>query len=434
MNRRRLYLPIEVKPREAHAKLFLAAKAAERGWQAVLGREREVRTAAGTGPSGALILGSILAADELRRYRARGHRIAILGEESIVYYGGRDYCERRIHRDGLALSDVLLVVGERNAADLRTYRPESTEKIAITGNPRFDIVMPKLRTYFANEATPMREKFGRFLLVNTNFGPVNHVKQTSAEILASLERRGLVKDANHADFLRAWHDYKRTQLAALKPVLAEIARSKRYDHVVVRPHPTENHETWKAWADPMGIAVHFQGSANSWMLAATDMLHTGCTTAVEGALLDLPMTSFVPIPGHEMLNQADEISAQVATAADFMTLAGQPKAARLAEQKLRVQSIVANTDPPLAADRVLDTLDRLDVPAAPVERSRMSPLASAWHWLHSVTRRKSSYAYRKFDGLEEPELRQAVEVWTHAGVLKQIPQMSRQPDGTWLIF
>lgn len=440
MKRRVLYLPVEVKPRELYGKLFLAAKAAERGWQVQIGRDREVRKAMLHGPHGAMIEVNIPEpkAEELRGYRALGHQIANLCEESIVYYGGHDYCQRKIGRTALGYADILLVVGARNEDDLRRYRPESGDKIIVTGNPRFDTLMPPLRTFFAAEAEPIRKRYGRFLLVNTNFGPVNHAKRSSAEILAGLEKMRLVEDAAHGDMLRRWHAYKRAHLEALKPVLAEITRSRRYDNVVVRPHPTESHETWHRWADPLGIKVHFEGSANVWMLAAEAMLHTGCTTAIEAALLDLPVTSFVPEPGHEMLNQADEISDPVATAADFLAAAErQPQASsgtdpRLAAQRAKVARIVANTNPPMSADRILDALERLDVPEVPALARRDSPLSAAWHAVHALTRARGSYAYRKFDSLTQGEIDEPLRHWVRGGVLQRMPDRRRQADGTWI--
>ena len=57
-----------------------------------------------------------------------------------------------------------------------------------------------------------------------------------------------------------------------------------------------------------------EGDANVWMLAAEAVLHPGCTTGVEGLLLDRPVYSYVPEPGIEFLNQADAVSYNVASA------------------------------------------------------------------------------------------------------------------------
>ncbi len=437
LKRRLLYLPIEVKPREFHGKLLLAAVAAARGWQVQLGRKPEVHAALEKGPHGILIELNLPegTAGKLQRIKALGHWVANMCEESIVYYGGADYCQRKIGPTALSYADLLLVVGTDNERDLRKYRPEASGRIVVTGNPRFDVLMPAPRIVFAAEAEAIRRRYGGFLLVNTNFGPVNHVKTSSAEFLA--QRLKMAKDDAHAAFLQRWHDYKHVQLAALKPLLADIAAARRYDTVVVRPHPTENHDTWRTWADPLGIKVHFEGSANSWMLAAAAMLHTGCTTAVEGALLDLPVTSFVPEPGHEMLNQADEISTQVATAAEFLAAAA-PQAGggtdpRLAAQRAKTRHIVANTEPPLAADRILDALDRLDVPEVASVARRDGLLSAAWHRAHALTRRRASYAYRKFDGLAKDEIMGPLAHWQSSGVIRRMPEMAPQADGTWVL-
>lgn len=445
MKRRVLYVPIEVKVREVYGKILFAGIAAERGWQVYLGRGREVREALKVGPPGLLIENNIpeSRSDEFAAYRARGHRIANLCEESIAYYGGRDYCARKIGSTALTHVDQLLVVGARNEADLRQYRPEAAGKIAVTGNPRFDTLMPDLRGVYAGAAAPIRERFGSFLLVDTNFGPVNHFKASSEELLARITRKGAVLDEDHADMLRRWHAYKRQHMEALKPLLAEVAAAKRFDAIVIRPHPTENHDNWREWAAPHGITVAFEGSANAWMMAAAAILHTGCTTGIEGALLDRPIASFVPIPGHEMLNQADDISQQVGNADDFLTLvdrlnkaSASEMAAILDAQREKVGTIVANTTAPLSVDRILDAIDGFDLPEVPVSSFGNSPtavFAAVRDAVRMRLRPSWSYGYRKFDGFDRAEMEAPMQHWLERGVIPVRPKMTQRIDGTWIV-
>ena len=65
-----------------------------------------------------------------------------------------------------------------------------------------------------------------------------------------------------------------------------MARTGAFDSIVLRPHPSENYETWQAWASDPGVEIQYQGSANVWMLAADMVLHPGCTTGIEALLLD----------------------------------------------------------------------------------------------------------------------------------------------------
>ncbi len=136
MKRRVLYLPIEIKGRELNGKILLASRAAERGWLVLMGQTKAVREALPDGPRGVFMEISIAEhkAKRIAGYKSLGHSIAILCEESIVYFDGRDYCRRKVGSAALANTDIMLVSGARNEQHLRQYRPESADKIVLTGN------------------------------------------------------------------------------------------------------------------------------------------------------------------------------------------------------------------------------------------------------------------------------------------------------------
>ena len=59
---------------------------------------------------------------------------------------------------------------------ISTHRREAAEKLVVTGNPRFDTLMPHVRAVYEADARGIRERYGRFLLVNTNFSSANPYK------------------------------------------------------------------------------------------------------------------------------------------------------------------------------------------------------------------------------------------------------------------
>lgn len=444
--RRVLYLPIETKARELYGKTLLAARAAERGWQVVLGQQEAVREAVAAGPPGVFIEISIpgTKADRLARFRRRGHRIGNICEESIVYYDALDYCRRKVSPESIAQVDVMLVAGAANEADLRKHRPTAAGKIALTGNARFDTLSPMARGIYAPAAARLRERHGRFLLVNTNFMRTNHFKRRPEELIERLRSEKSIVDDAHTEAVRRQYAYKGEQMEKLKPVLAAIAAAKVFDRIVVRPHPSENHDTWRAWAGEHGVDVIYEGSANEWMLASDAFLHTGCTTGIEGVLLDVPVASYQPIPGHDLLNQSDAVSQPFTTADEFLALAetwrGVPREdrrERLAGQRARLVPLLANVEPPMAVDRIVDALDRLDAPeigADKVKQASGNPIARVVQFVRGRFKGAAgAYHQQKFPGLEEDDLVGPLSTWVAAGVLSRMPERTRLPDGTWLL-
>jgi surface carbohydrate biosynthesis protein len=451
MRRRVLYLPIETKARELYGKVLLASKAAERGWQVVFGTQEVIREALRHGPPGVHIEISIPESKKkkLATYRSYGHKLASICEESIVYYDALDYCRRKVGASSIDLMDVMLIAGESNARDLRKHRPNSDGKIVVTGNPRFDTLTPAGRAIFQETAKPFAERFGRFLLVNTNFMRTNHFKLEPDELINRLQSQKAIVDDEHAEMVRRQYVYKGEQMEKLKPVLADIAESKRFDHIVIRPHPSENHDTWREWAKPYGIDVIYEGSANSWILAADSVLHTGCTTGIEGVLLDRPVASFAPIPGHDLLNQADSVSEQVIDADAFLGLVDRWENQRnenqrnenqrtmLEPQRRKLSSLITNVDPPLAVNRIIDTIDKLDVPEAEIgalDKPRGNPFLAFFRRAKAQsTGRLGAYHRQKFPGLRDDEILEPTDLWVRTGILSRRPELRHSPMGAWVL-
>jgi surface carbohydrate biosynthesis protein len=365
-----LYLPIEIKARELHGKSFLAARAIERGWIVVTGEQSEVHRFMRRSPPGAYIEISIPPpkAARLEKLYKSGHRIANLCEESLNYVRPQDYCDRKLGAAALPWVDRLLVLGAVNADHIRQCRADVSEKIAVVGNPRFDTLTPGLRAIYDRKTELIRKQFGRFLLVNTNFGRSNPQRRDS-DIVASLKRRGMLADQQHEDFIVRQVDYRRRQMAGLQRMLEKLQSSRVVDRIVIRPHPVENHDVWREWAAPLGIDVAYDGTANEWMLAAEAVLHPGCTTGIEGLLLDRSVYSFVPEPNSEFLNPSDSVSEHVADPADLIeslrelhAMTTEQRTRKLTEQQSKLARYVSNVKPPFAADRILDVLETFDLP------------------------------------------------------------------------
>ena len=45
--------------------------------------------------------------------------------------------------------------------------------IDVTGNPRNDLLRPELHSYYGNDVQAIKNTYGDFILVNTNFNHVN---------------------------------------------------------------------------------------------------------------------------------------------------------------------------------------------------------------------------------------------------------------------
>ena len=437
MKRRTLYLPIETKSRELLGKTLLAAKAVDRGWRVVLGGiEMHDRLADGFAP-GFLVENNIpdSKATRLRRLKDNGYRIADLCEESILYPNGEDYCTWKVGRRSLEIADVILATGARCERDIREYRGEATSKLVVTGNPRFDTLLPRVRAVYDDDVRDIRARYGRFLLVNSNFSSSNPYK-VGVDLVAALQRTGKLSTPGQVGWKSRQIVYKARHMKALQSLLVEVVKAGLFDRIVLRPHPSENHDVWRTWASDVAIDVEYDGSANAWMLAAEMVLHPGCTTGVEALLLDRPVVSFVPEPDIEFINQADIVSVNVADAAELIALAPTWRAddarvhAHVTEGRSAMRGFIDNVEPPLATDRILDVLDGFDVPETGTSWYALKRACAKMDVRTRLSRRaalrktQGGYRLQKFPGLVADEVRTPIARWIDVGVVEKMPEIT----------
>ena len=137
-------------------------------------------------------------AKRLEEMHASGHRIANMCEEGLVYSDGRDYCNRKLGRSPMAWTDRLLVIGPRNAGDIRSHLPEFADKLVVTGNPRFDTLLSGLRCVYRRDADVLRKELGRL-----------RSREHKLHAGQSLRRRGRAKRGSHWQSDQKGHDRER---------------------------------------------------------------------------------------------------------------------------------------------------------------------------------------------------------------------------------
>ena len=170
-----LLLPVEVKVREFHAKVLQAAVAAERGFDVVLGEQNALQRGLPHLPRGLAVDKSVDRSKVpiFRRARALGDRVAAWCEEGLVYRDRDTYLHERVHRESLEQVDRFFAWGDVQQADILRKVPGAAAKIRVTGHPRFDLLRRDLRAVWDGEVADIRRRYGKYILVATNFSRFN---------------------------------------------------------------------------------------------------------------------------------------------------------------------------------------------------------------------------------------------------------------------
>ena len=170
----------------------------------------------------------------------------------------------------------------------------SRGKICVTGNPRFDVHRPDLRAVLADRAAQIRRQHGRYFLVNTKFSTFNGFAG-SVKNVSGMRARGMLQTEEHEAEAKGLEAFQGSIFAMFMQLIGELSRGYPDYAIVIRPHPSENHEPWRLKAATLpNVKVVYQGNVAEWILASEICIHNNCTTGVEAYMLGKPSVSYRP--------------------------------------------------------------------------------------------------------------------------------------------
>ena len=289
-----IILPVETQVREMDAKLLLACVAAERGHRSYIGFQNEIRARIVDIPSGVFIAKGFASrkARFLRILRRLGFTVMAWDEEGLVHPPADIYSKRRISAESLSLLEGIFSWGTDYTELLRGLPFYDGTTIYQEGNPRLDLLGRHVRNFYDPDVANLHNKYGKYILVNSNFGRVN----------SAIKRRrdeGVAGPGSDPALDKKWLDnmnYRRTLYEHFRGMLSLVAESFPDYRVVLRPHPAERLESWRdIEARHKNLHVLFEGNVIPWLLGTEILVHNGCTTAIESVLLGRPAVCYQPI-------------------------------------------------------------------------------------------------------------------------------------------
>ena len=422
-----LIIPVENQVRELDAKLLLACVAAERGFPVIIGSRTYINFAMPYLPRGLFLAKSMRSLSKLmlNLIRGLGHDIVAWDEESLVRYSSPEYYAWRYSEDTFKVIDQLFAWGEDDAAFFKSYPGYNGVPVHVTGNPRIDQLRPEVRGYFADEVAALKARYGDFILVNTNFSFVNNF--VPALNLIELDAQGQAQVSRTGrgmslEFARGMAAHQQAIYDHFRVLLPKLAGWFPQHRIVLRPHPSENHDVWRAiLADSPKVEVAHHGNVVPWLMAAKVLLHNGCTTAVEASVLDTPAVSYMPVT-HETFDYhlPNGLSHCATNEEAVRAMLGEILDGRrgLVDAAIRGRLFdrhLAATEGALASDRVLDVLLASGYGQAP-RRPAPLPWLRAWltgnirtlvkriNGLRPNHRNSAAYHAHRFPGVTVPEL------------------------------
>lgn len=292
-----LYIPVELKVRELYGKILLAIEAAGNNMNVVIGPKSEINRIIRRMPAGFVIIFGLASnfAKQSKSLKDCGHRVVVIDEEGLVIFSGNQYLRYRVSNETLSYSDLIFCWGKYQAELIKKQAANYSCKVTEVGNPRFDVIRKDYRNIFKDDVKRIQNKYGQFILINTNFGHYNHYCGTEYSI-KSLKQKGWFDNPKDQGYFIKRIKWQGDICSSLIKVLPSLAARFPNHSVIIRPHPSENHEFWtKQTSNIPNVKVVHEGNVIPWLMAADVLIHNNCTTAVEAFVLDKPVISYRPV-------------------------------------------------------------------------------------------------------------------------------------------
>lgn len=372
-----LIIPVENQVRELDPKLLLACVAAQRGFPSYIGFRREIHFHITRFPQGVYLSKSVTAASDLmfRIMRKLGHAIVAWDEEALVHLPAEIYYSRRLSPEAMAHVSHFFAWGENNADLWRRYpQLPPGANIHASGNPRCDLLRPEMHAYYRDEVNAIRETYGDFILVNTNFNHVNAFTpvQNLFQACENPDRDspfGRAAKGMTQEYALGLHRFKSAVFEHFKEMIPALEKAFPDYNIIVRPHPTESQEPYHLLAaDSERIKITNSGNVVPWLLAARVLIHNSCTTGAEAYMMRVPAITyrahidetyefgFYRLPNlvshqcfslDELINMTRKI------------LDGELGPADGDDRRLLIDENIASYDGKLACERMMDVIENL---------------------------------------------------------------------------
>lgn len=298
-----ILLPIETINREIDSRVVLASLLSGQGHKIYVGQHDFLMTLLPNIKEGIYVGKNIFSKrsdqEQGQKYyqlKEKNVDVIYLHEEGAVYTGNEQNWEQVLKRQYdlkyFDQDDRICVWGDFQS-QVDGARGKKVP-ISVTGHPRFDLYKKKWNSYFDVDVRKIKEKFSNYILINSNYGLANH--GLGIEYVFSNSFNYLVDDVVARLERVGFYAYSAKQMASMVELTHQLAVRYPNKTFIYRPHPSENHDYYKAvFAGVSNIQVNHEGAVGSWILGAEAVIHDGCTTAIEASLADVPVINFKPL-------------------------------------------------------------------------------------------------------------------------------------------
>ena len=280
MQKKRIYIILEVKDRELLAKSLLALQLSNFNYSVVLGKKNNLYNYSKYFQTGLFFFKGMGVKNikPMKMLKSLGHKIVGFDEEGLIAYQ-HQLMEKRVNKECLDLVEKFFTHGKNQTENTIKNYEKYKAKISEIGNVRFDLLKKEYNNFYNDEVEEIKKKYGKFIFIPSIF---SRLHLGMPDVPPSWGR----------DYMQSNYDDQKNLEIKLKEFLSFFPNKYKDIKILLKPHPLGSKEYWKDIIQKINcknfLLADSKFSTNAYLLACEFSVSSNCTTAVESFFLEKP--------------------------------------------------------------------------------------------------------------------------------------------------
>lgn len=297
MKKKRIYIPVEIKKRELDSLLLFSIFASKHNFSIVISTKQNLNSSLNYLREGIYLMKSIGKRNLqfIQNLKKQGHRVVCLDIEGS-HYIHKEKLINRIFINNLKELDYFFCWGKNQLKDLLNLYPDQKKKLKVTGHPKVDILKSFFNEIYKNEASKIKKKHGKFILITTFFPVFNFFKRKNVNSHSQMLKHADYSGPNLSFLGKQLLLHQKKNFIHFQNLIKFLNKKFENINFIIRPHPGEDHNNWEKKAQKYSNikVIYDDQSTCSWIMASDLMISCNCTTLLESYLMSKKSVNFLP--------------------------------------------------------------------------------------------------------------------------------------------
>lgn len=290
-----VYIAIEIKVREFISKIFLAHYLVNKNYRVILGSKDQIfkHIKEKNKKGGVFFYKAGVHKNFINILNNKVDVHATIDQEMAPGLSNKAYAKlipNSFHQETAKDIDLYYCLNKQIYKIAKKTLGKYIDNILFTGWPRFEIYQKKFKKLFQKEVNKIKNKYGNFILFNSDFLFVSkYYKQQALHYIPwGLEnKRKEIK--KHKKFILNHAKLNYQEFLKTVDFLKKSSDKIKYK-IIIRPHPGESLKVWRDnFKDTKNVLIAPAiDDVHPWIVASKGLLHRGCTTSFQSLLIRKP--------------------------------------------------------------------------------------------------------------------------------------------------